>query len=466
LADFLNPFFADPAATGIPGEAEDWTWASVSAAGEWADFNTAVATQAYQLSREGFEAGFSLAWDKSYANETARLTDGTLVPADIGVIARQEDTKDLYALISDSPVSWQLVPSNNEDWVSSLLSAGVIAAVFNGASSTFEATIESFNVWGELTWPVPGPPWIESPALIRQDSGEGLSSPYELGFKGWYGTAMLSNDLLLSEESFEEGFENDPMSASLVQWQPGTAPGGVMRGLSLVFPLTVLPGKTKFFIWHPTLDAFYRVVITPGEYATASALSAELQSKWAALVSPFATGLEWGTWVDDDGNTGLTFGHNGNVFNETAMFGAHEDEVGEDARSALGISGLGPNGTGPSRLLFQADYVSNYPSDVQHDAHILFDRWTFIDFIVEWDPVLLFNVVEYSQIGALFNTFSTGPNTKLETFFLEDWFGAGATWKTSPTPSTEAIFVGGELLGTIESFEDPTVNWPDNLYEE
>jgi len=470
VADFLNPFFADPAASGIPGEAESWTWASVSGAGAWALFNTAIATQAYQLTRESFEAGFALAWDKSYANETARLTDGTLTPSDVGVIARQEDTKALYVLIDDSPVTWQLVTSDNENWVDSLLIGVIIAAIFNGASSTFDATIETFDVWGELTWIAAGSPWVSSPNYIQQNSGDGMTPPYYLGFRGWYSTALLSNEWLLDKESFEEGWDNSPMDAAISQWQPGTAPSGILRGSTLTFPLTIPMESTKFFIWDSARDAFHRIQVATGVYASATALAAELQTKWAAAIAPFPTGLQWLTWVDADGSEGLTFGCDPGLHsNEASMFGMHEDEIEEDVRGLLGFHSMGPGGTGPSRIVFQADYVSDYPVDVQPSDRILCDRWSYVDFISLFDPILTYCVLEYNQIGAIFNVFSGGPDTYLETFYLVDWFGPGVVWKTSFSPGdlTDATFVGGVgLLNYIESFENPTVNWPDNLYEE
>jgi len=465
VADFLNPYFAEPAASGVPGEAEDWTWSSVSGAVAWAEFNTAAFVAAYQRAREDFEAGFSLAWDKSYANEAARLSDATLTPADIGVIARQEDTDTLYVLEHDSPPIWQEVPSTNHEWVDALIAGIVIAGVFNGASSTFEATLETFSVWGELTWLVPGRPWVEVPTLVRQDSSGGLTPPFDLGFRGWYGTALLSNDWLLGQESFEEGWENSPFDAAAVQWHPGTAPGGILRSTALTFPITIPSGKTKFFVWHPTLDAFYRITLPSGVYATAADLAAELETQWTAAVAPIATGLEWGTWSESDGTEGITFGHSGAVFNEAAMFGVHVDEIEEDVRGLIGLHGLGPGGTGPSYVVCQADYASDYPVDVDGEDRILLDRWSYLDFIVEWDATLLFHVVEYGQVGAVFNAFSTGPDTKLETYLLADWFGAGAVWKTTPTPSATAPFSGGVgTLGTIESFESPATNWPDELY--
>ncbi len=148
---FLNSEFETVAASGRPGEAEDWTWTSAAAGSMWAEFNA---------------------------------TDPVL-------IAWLRDIE-LFA------VAWNDV----QDWLDALDVDTLEAAIFNAASPTYRSTVELFAIWD-------GPNWIESPTFI----GPWEETP-PTGFSGWYDAAMGTHVAPLEYEMFAEGgWGTDPFGA-------------------------------------------------------------------------------------------------------------------------------------------------------------------------------------------------------------------------------------------------------------
>ena len=451
-ADFANKIFADPAATGRPGEAASWTWTSSAPGDEWATFNAVLAILAHQTNRESFEAGYGVEWVREYADEISRITDGTLTVADIGSFSRQVDTRGIYLLTSIAPITWQAIDADNENWLASLVPGTYIGGIFNGASSSYNATVETFAVWGEPWWVLAGPPWFDEAGLLRQDDPEGLAGPVVSGWSGWA-------SWLLGVESFDEAWATDPLSSA---WYPGVIPGGVMRGAELSFPLTIPVETDRFCIWDIARAHLYEIIIPTGQYTSATALAAELQASLAAQL-PGACAL---SWVADGDRVALAW--NGTTTNERMIFGVTRERESQDVRGAISFAALGPAGM-PSQIYARGSDITTRPSGIGATADLQFDRWSHIAIDFVFDGVVGMMPLENGQLAAVFNAFSTGPDTRVETLLLADWFGAGATWVTDLLPGSldAAAFAGG--VGTsaeIESFETPLTYWGDNLYEE
>ena len=104
MGDFENGQFETAGTTR--GEADEWTWETSTSFGGVCPFNSESGLEAYLFGVEEFEYGHALTWDYSYANAFLRLAATGFVASDFGKIARQEDDKSLWHLISNSPATW------------------------------------------------------------------------------------------------------------------------------------------------------------------------------------------------------------------------------------------------------------------------------------------------------------------------------------------------------------------------
>jgi hypothetical protein len=452
----LNPGFEIPAASGVPGEAEDWTWAS-SALDQWAEWNT-TASRAWQSAQERFEAGFAIAWTWTYADATARLAAGGFVAADAGKVARQDDDDSLWILQQAVPPIWAALAARNEDALGDLSETTPAATLFNGATSTYSSTMEMFELWA-------GPPHLDPPTYTRQDAlGVGWRGWYDTDLTLGYPTPVLAVPLPL--EGFSDGWGIDPWGSSFPgRWCPDTAPHGVLRGAPLAWPVTIRPNENVLLLWHALSGHAYRFVVPSAVYATATALAAAIQAAWGAALGGSPSALAWTAWTDGD-DSGVALGYSGGVVLDGAVLGYLSSERSNDACPALGLAALGPGGARGAVVLPVIATTTPDPAFALTDYFVM-DPWTQVDFRIEVDPALGNRVAPYGWNLALFNVFNPGPTPcNAETCELTGWFGPSAVYRDdfdSLSP-TAAAFVGGVGAGAIiESFENPAVTWPSYM---
>ena len=453
---FDNSSFETADASGIPGEAEDWVWSSVQAGAEWAEFNTVAPHLAYQRGRDGFEAGFAVPWAWDYSNAAARLAAVGFTPSDVGGFAIQRSDNTLWLLTDDSPITWeQLTTGWNQDWVPVLLSAIIGAAEFQGAPDPLEIMFEQWNqcVEDHDGDTYIGPPWIHTEDNLVAH-----------GWEGWFDEAHGSALYLIQQERFDEAWGTGVFDTVGASWFGGQAPSGVLRGAALTFPVTIHPARNLLHVYREGSDAVVELAITPGMYATAAALAAEIQSLWAAA-SPAAI-VEWSAWTGGE-EAGLQLGWDGSsTGSENVMLGIAEEHRTNDVRAEIGFGGLGPQGT-PAESRYPAPELSATPPGTPADGIFAIDGWSQINFATDTEARFAYlHPVENGGIAALFDTGVGGLTASIiDTFRV--WHGGDIDWKTGYGPGdlTAAAFVGGVGAGAaFESFEDPTTDWPDHIY--
>jgi hypothetical protein len=448
---FINPSFELPDATATPGEALGWTWTSVSAGETWAAFN--AADPAWLDSIEDFGACFGLMWDVTYADEAARLAAGPFVAADAGLVARQTDTKAIWILSSAVPVAWTELTTGIEDWIDELTDPPRTVAFFNGSSS-YEASIELFELWD-------GPPWLLD-ALPPRDQQE-----FGVGWRGTADTALLGGRVIPSTpqypeavETFASGWNLDPLAPVGTTFCAGD---GMLRGQALSFPLAVPPNQRTLWVWLQGADGLIEVALTPGTYATATALAAEVQAKWAAACGAVLTTLEWRAW-SADGATGLEFGWDGTRGLDRATLVVPLHRRSRDARARLGMRAFGPTqGDGFVVMPYAAFGGAG-------DYYAAFDPYATVDVravdCLEDDGYYL---IIGGGVPATFSAFDPGATpVRMERFELVPWRGPTATWVSDLLAVTRVdavLQLGTTSTTTIELFAQAAEGWPD-FYEE
>lgn len=461
-----NPSFEEPAASGVPGEALGWTWASIQAGGAWAEFNASVlAFIAWQRAREDFEAAYGVPWSWSYADAVARTAAGGFAAADVGHFAVQRDDDSLWLLLAHSPPAWfGLGAARNNDAIADLAAVITAAALFDGGSPTHAATIELwtivFDYWLDLAgWHYAGPTWYLDAPLLRVDDPS-FTDPAERGWRGWADGPALTATWPLAEESFEEYWGSDPFYTGS-PWESGTAAGGALRGRALTWPVVMPPNQALFGVWNHTTNDVTVFEVAPGTYADAAALAQAVQDAWD-LAWPYFNMVEWGAWIDG-AQSGVQLAWNGNLGAAHLVLCVPRSRRSEDARARLGLDALGPNGaTGAVQL--PASLLSGLPGGYLPSEVFLADPWAQIVFVTEWDAAHGgWFPVEADMMGAIFDTVIAAP-TYTETYILTAWFGLTAVWRTSLAPGdlTAAVFSGA--VAGKESFENPGTNWPDHIY--
>jgi hypothetical protein len=448
---FINPSFELPDATETPGEALGWTWTTVSTGEDWAAFN--AADPAWLDTIEDFAACFNLMWHVTYADEAARLAAGPFGPGQTGLVARQADTKAIWILSAPDPAVWAELADGVEDWVSDLVSPPRTAAFFNGSSS-YESSIELFRLWD-------GPPWqLDRPPPLGQDE-------WGVGWRGTADTALLGGEVIPSTPQWPEAVETFASGWGLDPLAPvGSVPcagNGELRGQALTFPLTLPPNQRTVWVWLHGVEGLLEILLTPGTYASATALAAAVQAAWATACGPVPTTLAWSAW-SADGATGLAFGWNGSRGIDRATLVVPLHRQSRDARARLGLVGFGPTDRDgfvvvPYAAIGGAGaYFAIFNPAATVDVRA-------VDYLAGDDYYLIAG----GGVPATFNAFDPGATPlRMERFDLVPWRGVDAVWVSDllAVSRVEAVFVLG--LGsttTIELFAQAADGWPD-YYEE
>lgn len=449
LSGFSNPSFEDAALSARPGEAQDWAWQVFQQVGAWADFSAyRNDLSQFRYGREGFGAGWLRDYSWAYADEAARLAATGFTADDVGGAAWQIDLNRNFILTDHAPITWvESDVGENQDWTSVL--ASIAAAVFNEGIPSFEATAEHFAIWD-------GAPWFDTYSLIApcNDTLGPFGGP--TGFDGWFDYLFATNLDPLCVESFEEAWGNDPMSTVGGQrWQPDTAPGGILRGAAIQFPLTIPPNRNRLII---LTDAAVPAVVTlpSPTYPDAPTLAADLNAILGALLP--GLGLAWDVWVNGD-DTGLSLGWDGiTVMSLWWGFATVEDSLFFDARELLGLMSFSPNGHA-SGVRIPGWFYPSLPAGITVDDHLLLDSWSANSALVVPDLILGDVVLENDMVGATFD--ATLVATYLERFLLTGWVDPAAVWVTdlSLVATTPATFISGT---TREDFLD--TEWPDQMF--
>ena len=452
---FDNDSFETAAASGIPGEAESWTWTSVQSAAEWAEFNTATAHVAYQRAREGFEAGFVLPWIWDYADAAARLAAVGFTAADVGGVAVQRSDNTLWLLADDSPITWsQISVGWNQDWLSALVSTIIGAAEFSGAPDPLEIMFEQWNQCTEDYDSDTVPDYIDPPWRFTSDD------LVTQGWEGWTGNPAY----LVPEERFDEAWGSGVFDTVIATWYGGQAPSGVLRSAALSFPLTVGASQNLLQVYRDSTDAVVELAISPGTYASATALATEIQTLWSAA-SPGSL-VEWTAWADG-GETGIQLGWDGvSTGTDEVMLAIAEEHRSNDVRATIGLASFGPDGVA-AESRYPAALLTATPPGTPADGIFAVDGWSQIIFTTDTEARFAYlHPIENGGIAALFDTGVGGLTASIvDTFRV--WHGGDIVWKTAYVGGdlTSAAFVGGVGAGAVfESFEDPTTNWPDHIY--
>lgn len=458
MADFLNPSFETPDADGRPGWADSWFWKTSCAAGEWAEFNSdPVDLAPWNECMEQFSAAFAVAWSWTFADAAARIASGPFAPEDMGRVGLQLDDNSLWTLTSDSPVGWQLLTRAVQDWIAAIEDAVLAVTLFNGATTSYSARREMFEIWAGLNW-------LDAPNLLRQDDAvfKALGGSY-CGWKGWFDASLGTAQFPIPVEVFSEAWGNDPWSTIAGNmWQPDTAPSGILRGHPLTFPIVIPPNQARFDVWQQSSNTIYRIDVTPGTYTTLADLVNDLQGAWGGTVP--LTCLEFTAWADADGNEGVQLGWDGTSGIDTVCFGILASEHDADVRPLIGLAGLASD-SGDGQVRYPVALVAVPPLGAAADDYFEMDPWSLLSVRTEYDLVSALFPVPYNWLFATWNTFTGLPERVQEMMDLQPWFGATATWAASwPALYAWAVFTGGAGGGIVESFENPTTFWPDNLW--
>lgn len=446
---FTNPSFELPNTNDTPGEALGWTWTTSSAGETWAAFNTGL--PAWLDTLEGFAAAFGLMWDITYADEATRLAAGPFASTDVGLVARQTDTKAIWILSSVAPITWTALVTGIEDWIDDLVDPSRTVAFFNGTTS-YQAGTELFSLWNGPAWMVDAPP--------PQDQ-------QELGV-GWRGTAdvaLLGGRVIPSTplypeavETFVSGWGLDPLSP--VSAAP-CAGNGVLRGQPLTFPLTLPPNQRTIWVWLHGADGLLELVLTPGVYANATVLSWELQAAWTAARGAVPTTLAWRAW-SADGATGVEFGWNGDRGADRASLVVPFHRQSRDARALLGLTGFGQTVQDGFVLVPYATFGGS------GSYYAIFNPTATVDVRTVDSLEGSYYLMIGGGVPATFSAFDPGATpVRMERFELVPWRGSSAVWVSDllAVVRVEATFLlGAGATTSIELFAEAADGWPD-FYE-
>jgi len=444
---FSNPSFEIADDSGRPGEAEDWKWKSFHRQGGFAAFNMyRPDLEPYQSGLEGFEAGWMRSYTWVYADETARLAATGFTAEDVGKAAWQLDINKIFVLANHSPITWlDADAGENQDSIMDLSTTDIVAAIFNQGIPAFEGVLESFELWD-------GAPWLDAYNLLRPcDDGT--------GFAGWYDYVTGTNLDPICIESFEEAWDNDPLSTTGTnQWYPGTGVNGVLRGKPILFPLDIPPNENQLILVGDAITIPAMFPLPSLHYDDLATLVSDLNAVTAANLPP-GIGLQWGSWSDGI-DEGLTFGWDGSTnAPQWFSFATLESDQFRDARPLLGMRAFSPgqdySGVGIAGWLFPS-----LPAGVDDTDRFLIDTWSFVEFMFVTDPYLGMLVLEYSQVAAVFDTAVPDP-VRIERFTLQGWVSPTATWipDLSAVTLDPVIFSG---LTTVENFI--LAEWPDEPF--
>jgi hypothetical protein len=414
---FVNPSFELPAASGIAGEAADWTWTSVAPADAFPDFNAATA---YVSARESFEAGWRQFPRWTYANAAARMAAGGFVAADVNGVAMQADDGSLWALLDALP-TWGLIETDGNEVAPGPVN---VIAGFGGTAPQRE---------GFERWTV-GATVADVQDLLPADDAAllDLGAPYA-GMRGWVDDAPNSVEALRPAESFDEGWGADPWT--------GVAGAPILRSTPLTFPLTLPPERARLWWWSAAEGQILEQAILPGTYATAADLASVLNAGWWVAGLPFAT--YWTAWTEG-ASTGVALAWVADFGGADVLCRAWPPtQANSDARALMGFAR-------PQVAILPLDRVSAAPAafaaGIYLDARALAAR----------TAVAADGGRRVLPPTAAPGSFGTGDR---EDFPYPDW-NAGAAWVASLTLATMGTPTWG-AGGDYESFENAAATWPD-----
>jgi len=452
---FKNGNFEIAGGTGRPGEAEDWEWQSFQGEGMWAEFSAYRADlDTWRIAREGFEAGWFLGYSWAYTDEATRLAATGFTEGDVGGAAWQIDTNEIYILTGYAPIAWSISPvGENQEWMSSL--ANIVAKVFNPGIPNYESTTEMFSLWNGL-------PWLDAYNMVPPC--EDTIGPGPTGFDGWYDHLYSTNDDPLAVESFEEAWDNDPLSVFLGQrWRADTAQGGRLRGAALTFPLTIPPNQNRIILL--TDPEVGRLIYKPimfslprNTYADLASLVSDLNAATSAELT--GRGIEFGSWTDGS-EQGIWFGWDGvSMMSVWFGFATLKSDMWRDGRRAIGFASFSPDGSWAG-IGIPAWAYSVLPGGVDPLDRFLLDSWSANLIEISDDPIFGEYAIENSMLPAIFDI-AIPRDTIIERFMLDGWFGISAIWVSDLSEVTldPAMFDSG--VADTEQFLD--TEWPDEIF--
>lgn len=457
MADFLNPSF-EVAGTS-PGEAADWSWKTYEGVPDpWAEFNaSAISELPWRSQMELFEARHAIAPSLYYADAATRLAAGPFDEDEIGAVARQADDSSLWILTAADPAAWSALDAFNEASPKALEDATTAKALFNAAAATYQTTQESFEFWDGL-------PYLDPVGYARQDE-------LGVGFRNWYETLLTAGlpSYVLSYPLAQEGFiDGWVLPLDLIC---SGAPSGVLRGAALTFPLTIRPNQNRLTVLRLTTETVHEIAITCGEYASAAALAADIDATWTAMMGSGPHAAHWSAWQDADaGTSGLAFGVSGTSGLEHCYLCTRARTKDMDARAALGLIGFGPGGAEAS-FTFPAPSIMVFDTveATTADDVFLVDLWSRLNFRFLYEPSVDIDenwLIEDDWHPATFGLWDVGGEISYrERWNLQSWFGPDAAYHDdiSSMTAVAAAFAGGVGGGSVESFENPAIYWPDYL---
>lgn len=176
------------------------------------------------------------------------------------------------------------------------------------------------------------------------DLFSGVDAEYRSYYEVDHGISA-PRDLPRDTDTFDEGWGGDSLTTTL-RANTVMERNGRFYGTALTFPMQIPANRNLVHVLSAEAGAVVQLALTPGTYATAALLAAELQAKWAAAVA--GTVLAWG-WETVDSITRLWFGWDGSSAIAVQIPMALASGVGlfegRDARASIGMYGLGPNGS-------------------------------------------------------------------------------------------------------------------------
>lgn len=400
-----------------------------------------------------FQAGlyavqFAQHWDIYYANlaaatpiEFAGVLDAYLEHVRVRVRGdyveltgeTQGSTSGIYITMPDGTI-YEAWGEDDIGWADVWEDLVGIAAQFNAGTSWYGDT-EIFR-WYD---------WFDSFDSVTPDTAL---------FKSWievlYGVSIPREWPLLAD-SFDEGWNNEPFS-TLDDWVPGGERNGRRYGGIVAFPVRIPANRNLLYAYSDVTGHIHGLALTAGEYATAAALAAEIQTKWAAAAA--AAVIEWGGVDYPDGTGQVWYGWDG-----TTVMGANEliwlaggpgVNLDRDVRSIIGLDELGPNGSGIVRM--PVGFDTGVPAaDWDLDEYYSFDQWSHLRVRTYTDPITAVEVpVSWEGILAEFGS----ANEYSERFESAEWGGA---WHASWPGGTDAVF--DTDLGPGEPVEDFEEGW-------
>lgn len=335
--------------------------------------------------------------------------------------------------------------SGNEDAVTDLADATIAAALFDVVAELHAATIETFNIWTDF-----GTPWMDS---------------YELTaavFQSWVDQRDGGTANGQTVDSFDETWNTNPFYSSAADWLGNGVRNGSIYSSALTFPLEIEPNKNDLLVYNEEENKVLILQLDSGEYATAAALAAMIETKWASVVG--SSNTQWDDWTNGD-ETGIRFGNKGTGIETIAALGVLPGYESSDVRNVIGLGALGPGGS-HSYVELPVSELSEVIDGHRFVEMVFIDAWSFVSFSIVTDGVIGAMLCDYKMTPGVFNTSTGSADTRLDNFGLDEWFGVGAVWDGELTAGelTAASFVGGSGGGTIEDFENPATNWPDHLW--